>query len=408
MKKSLKIVIIVLLILIFLIIGYIGFIKYQEYKEEMRIKNAIIKIEFVDSLKIPFNSNVKVSDLITSINGEYITNPIIDTSVVGTREVTFRYLNEENIKVPYSFNVDIIDDVAPIVLLGNSYTITKGSSNFKEKIFCADNYDDNPKCEIIGEYDVNILGDYNLTYEAFDFSGNVTKKEFILKIVNPSTSSKKNSSSQSSIPFKSLYNEYKKNNTKIGIDVSKWQGKIDYEKVKNEGVEFVFIKLGGQYGIGKEYYLDPKFNENYEGFKSVGIPIGLYFYSYANSVTSAKNDALWVINQIKDYEIDLPIAFDWENWSSYNNFHMSFNTLTNSANMFMKTIKEHGYKPMLYSSKNYLVNYWLKKDYPVWLAHYTNKTDYTGDYFCWQRTSLAKISGITENTVDFDICYIEE
>lgn len=407
MKKCLKIAIIILTILIFVIIGYIGFIKYQEYKEEMRIKNAIIKIEFVDSLKIPFNSNIKVSDLITSINGEYITNPIIDTSIVGTHEVSFKYLNEENIKVPYSFYVDIVDNVAPVVLLGNSYTITKGSSNFKNKIFCADNYDDNPKCEIIGEYDVNTLGNYNLTYEASDFSGNITKKEFVLNVVNASSSGKKSSSS-ASIPFKSLYNEYKKENTKIGIDVSKWQGTIDYEKVKNEGVEFVFIKLGGSLGIGKEYYLDPKFKDNYEGFKKVGIPIGLYFYSYANSVSKARQDALWVIEQIKGYDIDLPIAFDWENWSNYNDFHMSFNTLTNSANMFMKTIKDHGYETMLYSSKNYLVNYWLKKDYPVWLAHYTNKTDYAEKFVCWQRTSLAKISGITENTVDFDICYTEE
>ena len=407
MKKCLKIAIIILTILIFVIIGYIGFIKYQEYKEEMRIKNAIIKIEFVDSLKIPFNSNIKVSDLITSINGEYITNPIIDTSIVGTHEVYFKYLNEENIKVPYSFYVDIVDNVAPVVLLGNSYTITKGSSNFKNKIFCADNYDDNPKCEIIGEYDVNTLGNYNLTYEASDFSGNITKKEFVLNVVNASSSGKKSSSS-ASIPFKSLYNEYKKENTKIGIDVSKWQGTIDYEKVKNEGVEFVFIKFGGSLGIGKEYYLDPKFKDNYEGFKKVGIPIGLYFYSYANSVSKARQDALWVIEQIKGYDIDLPIAFDWENWSNYNDFHMSFNTLTNSANMFMKTIKDHGYETMLYSSKNYLVNYWLKKDYPVWLAHYTNKTDYAEKFVCWQRTSLAKISGITENTVDFDICYTEE
>ena len=407
MKKCLKIAIIILIILIFVIIGYIGFIKYQEYKEEMRIKNAIIKIEFVDSLKIPFNSNIKVSDLITSINGEYITNPIIDTSIVGMHEVSFKYLNEENIKVPYSFYVDIVDNVAPVVLLGNSYTITKGSSNFKNKIFCADNYDDNPKCEIKGEYDVNTLGNYNLTYEASDFSGNITKKEFVLNVVNASSSGKRSSSS-ASIPFKSLYNEYKKENTKIGIDVSKWQGTIDYEKVKNEGVEFVFIKLGGSLGIGKEYYLDPKFKDNYEGFKKVGIPIGLYFYSYANSVSKARQDALWVIEQIKGYDIDLPIAFDWENWSNYNDFHMSFNTLTNSANMFMKTIKDHGYETMLYSSKNYLVNYWLKKDYPVWLAHYTNKTDYAEKFVCWQRTSLAKISGITENTVDFDICYTEE
>ena len=407
MNKTLKIIILVLLILILLICGYIGFIKYQEYKEEERIRNAIIKIEF-KKLEIEFNSEIKVSDLISSINGEYITNPIIDTSIVGKKEVSFKYLNEEGIKVPYSFYVDIIDNVPPVVSLGNSYTITKGSKNFKSKIFCADNYDDNPKCEIIGEYDVNTTGNYDLVFEAKDFSGNITKKNFVLKVVNQSSSTKKSSSKSSSIPFKSLYNEYKKDNTKIGIDVSRWQGKIDYEKVKSEGVEFVFIKLGGQLGIGKEYYLDPKFKENYEGFKNVGIPIGLYFYSYMNSPQSARNDALWVISQIKDYNIEFPIALDWESWSNYNDFHMSFNTLTNSANMFMKTIKEHGYDTMLYSSKNYLVNYWLRKDYPVWLAHYTNKTDYDGDYMCWQRTSQAKISGITENTVDFDICYIEE
>ncbi len=405
MSKGLKIVIISLMVLIFLVGAYIGFIKYQEYKEEERIRNAIIKIEFKD-LQIPFNTEIKVSDLISSINGEYITNPMIDTSIVGRKEVSFKYLNEEEIKVPYSFYVDIIDNTPPVIWLSNSYTVTKGSKNFKDKIVCADDYDDNPTCEIVGEYDVDKIGNYNLSYKATDFSGNETKKDFTLKVVNPSGSSKKNSSS-SSIPFKSLYNEYKKDNTMIGIDVSKWQGKIDYQKVKDEGVEFVFIKLGGQLGIGKDYYLDPKFKENFEGFKNVGIPIGLYFYSYANSVSAAKNDALWVLEQIKGEKIDLPIAFDWENWSSFNDFHMSFNTLTNAANMFMKTLKDNGYEAMLYSSKNYLVNNWLKKDYPVWLAHYTSKTDYTGDYVCWQRTSLAKISGITDNTVDFDICYKE-
>ena len=60
---------------------------------------------------------------------------------------------------------------------------------------------------------------------------------------------------------------------------------------------------------------------------------------------------------------------------------------------------------MLYSSKNYLEQIWLENNYTIWLAHYTNKTDYKGNYKCWQRTSSAKIPGITVNTVDFDICY---
>ena len=133
--------------------------------------------------------------------------------------------------------------------------------------------------------------------------------------------------------------------------------------------------------------------------------MGLYFYSYANSIKNAKEDALWVIDQIKDYKIDLPIAFDWENWSKFNSFHVSFNTLTKSAGEFIKTLKDHGYDGMLYSSKTYLENIWLENDFNTWLAHYTKKTDYDGRFKCWQRTSLAKIPGITVNTVDFDICY---
>ncbi len=113
--------------------------------------------------------------------------------------------------------------------------------------------------------------------EASDSSGNTTNKNFTLKVVNPSKGT--SGGSVSSIPFRSLYNEYKNDNTTIGIDVSKWQGDIDYNLVKEAGVEFVFIKLGGQNGIGGEYYLDPKFERNIEGFTNVGIPVGLYFYS---------------------------------------------------------------------------------------------------------------------------------
>jgi len=397
---------IVMIILITIFTGIsitYGILRYIDYKEQEKIRNAIVKIEFIDNLDIPFNSDVKLSDLITSINGELITDPKIDTTTLGKEEVRFRYINEEDIKVPYTFYVNIIDNTPPTIWLNESYTVNVGySKKLEDAILCADDYDDNPKCSIIGEYDVNKIGNYNLVMEAYDFSGNKTSKKFNLKVTKPSN---KTSSSSKSIPFRSLYNEYKKNDNKIGIDVSKWQGDIDYLKVKEEGVEFAFIKLGGQKGINKDYYLDPKYEQNIRGFKSVGIPVGLYFYSYANTPEAAQRDALWVISQIKGEEIEYGIAFDWENWGSFNNFKMSFNTLTKSADKFLSTIKSHGYDALLYSSKTYLENMWLRKDYPVWLAHYTEKTNYTGEYKCWQRTSLAKINGITSNTVDFDICY---
>ena len=402
MKKVIKIIIIVVLLIIFVVGGILAYHKYQEYLEEERIKNAIVKIEYLNPLEIEFNKKIKLSDLIVNINGTLIDDFIIDTSIVGEKEINYKYINEENIKVPHKFILKIVDKTPPVIWLSDTYKVTVGSNkSLEELIMCGDDYDDNPECTIIGEYNLNKVGDYNLVMQAKDFSGNTKEKKFTLKVVKSSKSYNK----EITIPFRSLYNEYKNNNTLIGIDVSKWQGDIDFQKVKEEGVEFVFIKLGGQNGINGEYYLDPKFERNIEGFKNVDIPVGLYFYSYSNNINNAIKDAKWVIEQIKDYKIDLPIVFDWENWSSYNKFHISFNNLTKAAGAFIKELEDNDYKGMLYSSKSYLENIWLENDYSTWLAHYTNKTDYEGKYKCWQRTSSAKISGITVNTVDFDICY---
>ena len=404
MKKGFKIIILLVVIIGLSIGGYLAYQKYMAWREEERIKNAIVKIEYINPLEVEFNKEVKLSDLIVSINGTLLDDYKIDTSIVGNKELSFKYINEEEITVPRTFTVKIVDKISPIVWLTDSYTVNIGNTKkLEDSIMCVDDYDDNPECTVSGEYDFNKIGHYDLVFEASDFSGNVTKKNFTLRVVNPTKN--KSNTNYTTIPFKSLYNEYKKNNTTIGIDVSKWQGDIDFNKVKEEGVEFVFIKLGGQNGINGEYYLDPKFERNINGFKEVGIPVGLYFYSYDNNIESAKKSALWVIEQIKDYDINLPISFDFESWGSYNQFHMSMNTLTKTFESFANTLKKNGYDSMLYGSKNYLENIWMKTSYPIWLAHYTSKTDYKDEFKCWQRTSSAKISGITANTVDFDICY---
>ncbi len=399
MKKFILIITIILLI----ICGYFGYMKYHEYQEEQKIKNAIIKVDLKENLKIPYNSLVKVSDFIMNINGKIIDDYIIDTSVVGSKKITFSYINEENIKVNYSYDIQIIDIKAPTINLNNTYTITKGySKNLLDVILCYDDYDDNPDCTISGDYDSNTLGSYPMVFTAKDHFGNETTKDFTLKVIEKKQTS---STSSKSIPFKDLYNQYKNDNTLIGIDVSKWQGDINYQKVKDAGVEFVFIKLGGENGIGKDYYIDPKFERNIEGFKKVNIPVGVYYYSHANSVDKAIEDALWVHNTISKYKLDLPIVLDWENWSNYNKYHMSVNTLNNMAKAFLKSLKLLGHDVMLYSSKHYLENFWINNTNDVWLAHYTSNTTYQGKYSYWQRTSSAKIDGITGNTVDFDIFY---
>ena len=164
------------------------------------------------------------------------------------------------------------------------------------------------------------------------------------------------------------------------------------------------IRVGYTNGIDGEYILDTKFIQNIEAANKYDIDAGVYFYSYANSIESAKKDAKWVLKQIKDYNIKLPIAFDWEEWNNFNDYNLSFFGLTNMAEVFLDTIEKSGYNGMLYSSKSYLENIWLPTDHDIWLAHYTDNTDYNGEYKMWQLCNNGKIDGINGD-VDIDIMY---
>ena len=407
MKKIVNVILVIGILLVVVGFSMLGIERYKDYKESERIKNAIIKVELVNNLNVPINNEVYVMDLISSINGNIIDNYKIDTTSLGIKDVTFKFINEENIKVPYSFKINVVDVTPPVIWISDTYSVKVGySKKLEDVIMCGDDYDDNPTCYIEGEYDFNKVGKYPLVYKAIDNSGNATEKSFTLNVYKNSNNN--SSSSINRVYFKDVVKKYKNENTQIGIDVSKWQGKIDYQKVKDAGVEFVFIKLGGTNGLNGDYYLDSNFKDNIKGFSEVGIPVGVYFYSWANSIEKAEQDAEWVVEQLKGYKIDLPIAYDWENWSSYNKFKMSFNNLTRTAEAFIETVESNDYEGILYSSKSYLEKIWMKNDYPVWLAHYTSKTNYQGNYDFWQMTNLGVIDGITENTVDIDIRYLND
>lgn len=223
--------------------------------------------------------------------------------------------------------------------------------------------------------------------------------------VKEKSKNKNESNNIKPILYEDIIKKYKNNKTKIGIDISHWQGNIDFLQLKKEGVEFAYIRVGRGDGIGNDYVIDSKFKQNIEGFNKVGIPIGVYFYSYANSKKDAKKEAEWVLKQIKNYQVDLEIVFDWENWNLYQDFNLSFYNLTEVSNTFVKVIEKAGYKGMLYSSKNYLETVWYPVKYPIWLAHYTDKTNYQGKYKLWQLCNNGKIKGIEENLVDINIMY---
>ena len=399
-NKKLILIISIVVGIILLSVGGLLLYKYIE------IKNAVVKVVLKDNLEADFADTLRVSSFIESINGKIVDDYYLDTDSLGKKKIDFEYLNDDGIKIKYNYEINVVDREAPLIWLGKSYNVTKGSEdNLLDKIMCGDNYDNNPECVIEGDYNLDNVGSYKLVFKATDSSGNVSEKKFTLNVNEPSSKKRSNGVKNVTL-FSDVIKDYKNDNTQIGIDVSKWQGDIDFSKLKNAGVEFVIIRIGSSTGINGENFIDSKFIQNIKNANSVGIPVGVYFYSYANSVDRAVSDAKWIIENIKNYKVELPIAFDWENWGSFNTYELSFFGLTNMAKRFMDTVKDAGYDAMLYSSKTYLENIWMSVDYPVWLAHYTKNTNYAGDYSYWQICSNGKVDGINGD-VDIDIRYID-
>ncbi len=197
-----------------------------------------------------------------------------------------------------------------------------------------------------------------------------------------------------------------------GIDVSVYQGTIDWAKVSKSGVDFAMIRAGYR-GYGDKGVLveDSMFSKNVLGAKTNKIDIGIYFYTQAINVEEAKEEAKFVVNLIKKYGIDVkyPIAIDTElsPTGTGRADSISKEKRTEIVKAFCETIKQLGYKPMVYASKYWLydnLNVQQISQYDTWLAHYTDKTDYKYSYTMWQYTSTGNVDGITVN-VDKSYCY---
>lgn len=187
-----------------------------------------------------------------------------------------------------------------------------------------------------------------------------------------------------------------------GIDVSKYQGDINFKKVKDSGVEFAIVRIGyGQYESQK----DEKFERNYEGFKEVNIPIGVYLYSYATSVVDARKEAEVVLKWLNGRELNLPVYYDIEDKSQVN---LGKKVLTSMCETFCDTIEKAGYWAGIYANKYFFTTYLdyekLQEKYTIWVAQYNDTNTYRGKYDMWQYTSSGKVNGISGN-VDMNILY---
>lgn len=405
MKNKRKlIVIIIAIILMLIIIGTIIYIIVDRKKEK---EEDAVALTTKEDLTVEFLEKVKVSDFIENLQGELISDFNVNTTKLGKNTVTFDYKSIRNKKKIKSFEIEVVDTTKPLIYMSNTMTVTKGSNKkLTDTILAGDDCDSTPTRTIEGEYDLNKVGSYNLKYIIKDSSGNEASQRFTLKVVEPAkggNNTNMNTGTNTGKQFADCIEKYKNNETEIGIDVSKWQGEIDWQAVKNAGAEFAIIRIGYQTDYDGENKEDEYFRKNIEGATKAGLKVGGYFYSYAKTTKEAEEQANWVINKLSGYKLDLPVAFDWESWTSFAKCSMSFYDLNNNAKTFIKRLNDNGYKASIYGSKNYLQTMWYADEYEdVWLAHYTKQTDYKGNYQIWQMCDTGRIAGIN-GAVDIDI-----
>ena len=191
--------------------------------------------------------------------------------------------------------------------------------------------------------------------------------------------------------------------SKKGIDVSEFQGKIDWEKVKNDGIEFAILRCG--YGMDFSNQDDVEYERNANECERLGIPYGVYLMSYANTVEKARSEAKHVLRLIEGRKISLGVWYDIEDNGTSGAINKE--TLTNIINTFCNTIKNAGHRVGVYANLNWLENKIeriIRDNYDIWVAQYYSKCEYEGKYIMWQHTSSGKVNGISTN-VDMNILY---
>lgn len=348
-------------------------------------------------------SEITVIEFITNTNVEILNgNELIDTSKTGIVEIPLVYVfNGTTYNQPIECLVE--DKIAPTLLNSGGSAMIETGEKFEltNVVGVADNYDKNVRLTYEGTVNSSVPGKYPIHAYATDASGNCTDWNLTVTVVDKFPQAEDNNARLSFDTFKANYGG---ENRKLGIDVSKWQGDIDFNAVKNAGCDFVIMRIGTYYD---EHAMDKFYQNNIKKAKEAGLEIGVYLYTTANTEAEIKENAKWIADTLGGQKLDFPVVFDWESFGNFQQYEMSIHDLNSYFELFNSEMENYGYSAMLYSSKNFLNNFWyVKNDYPVWLAHYTNQTDYNGVYDMWQMSCYGRIDGINAD-VDLNILYTD-
>ena len=196
-----------------------------------------------------------------------------------------------------------------------------------------------------------------------------------------------------------------------GIDVSAFQGDIDWDKVADDGIDFAIIRAGLRgYGSNGSIHEDDNVRKNLVGAAEAGLKVGVYFYSQAITVEEAIEEADFVLDIIKDYKIDAPVVFDWENdpGVGMRTDNLPGNVLTECAVAFCEKIKTAGYTPAVYFNlTDAYIRYDLDRisDYVFWYAQHEGVAPkFYYQYSIWQYSDSGRVDGI-DGYVDLNICF---
>lgn len=254
------------------------------------------------------------------------------------------------------------------------------------------------------EYE-NEKEDLNFVFR--DVFGEEYETEINLKIPPNLYESERFQKSENDLTYEDEYYTYR-----LGVDVSHHQGNINWNKVKEQGYEFAFLRIGYRgYGIEGSIKKDREFENNYKNAIDAGLDVGVYFFSQAINESEAEEEALFVLSVLNGKELQLPIVYDPESIldDKARTDDVTREQFTKNTERFCSLIKESGYKPMIYSNmlwEAFKLDLSVL-DYPIWYADYEDKPQTPYHFSCWQYTNTGRVDGISGDT-DLNIMLIEK
>ena len=303
------------------------------------------------------------------------------------------------------------DTEAPLFLsCPDQITVNTGDEfNVYDNVSYIDNMDSDVNLTVDGNVDTSSAGTYDISAIITDDAGNSRSHDITVSVAAQSDAADPGEQTQATetprINYDDFISRYSEDGVLVGIDVSKWQGEIDFNAVKAAGCDFVMIRAL-KYTEG-ELGVDDYFSQNLANAKAAGLKVGVYYNTNAADTQTVAEHAEALIELLDGQTLDFPVAFDWESWACCQQYKLSMSDLNELYSTFRDRMQQAGYESMLYASKYYLETVWQPdSDTAVWLANYTDQTAYEGDYVMWQVNCIGRIDGI-DGPVDIDLYYGE-